>query len=619
MTGRLPTEADDAQPKLLKKGGRSWLTDNPRRLDLAVAVQVVAQSTVLFLLVRRGFFYFDDILNLRLAQVSPLHLGYLMIPNFQHVEPGVRFEYWIVAHVIGLHYQIVSAIVVLLIGLATWVLYRVQRLLFPPSMWMMALNLLFGLWIGWLGAAAWLAGAFEVVPSSLASAIAIYAFCRRLKGGGDFWIAITGAAFASGLAFYEGTMVVIPSLVLLLLAVGLERTPPREWNSLIRLALAPLAWCVVAAAAFIAVFISKVQVPVGQLPTPGALLGFLLNSWSKSFVPGLFGGPVNWAWTGSRGTGAAPLNLAIACQAVLLLIVAVTVWRTKGRALAGWALVVIPFALLLGLVGWARLHQFGLGIGLDYQYAANVMAPVVVGLMFVFMGRHDRSDWHSPVHLRGEAVVGVALCGYLAAFCVSAVPFAVNWSHNSGRTFLSEFQRSAAVVSRRAPNGWSLYDTDIPANVLFQSAWPYDSISDYSKLWGIDVPIDDSNLSLYVVNSRGAVLPARFEAVDSTAGRCAPNGRGIILRLPRVLPGGVWTITVEIRGSWGSQVGVAASVGPDSTFGATLATGQIAASGRTTILTVYSPQQARRLYLTGGRAGTSCAAKVNIGYPVSAP
>jgi hypothetical protein len=578
-------------------------------------MQVVVQVAILYLLIRGGFFYRDDILNLRLAQVSPLDPNYLMIPNFQHLEPGVRLEYWIVDHVIGLHYQIVAAIVAILIGVTTWVTYRVQRLLFSPSLWMLGLSLLFGLWIGWMGAAPWLASAFEVVPSTLASAIAIYAFCRRLNGGGDLWIAITGVAFAGGLAFYEGTMVMIPALMLIVVAYGLERSSTPDWHRLIRLAAAPLAWCIIAAAAFIAVFISKVPLPVSHLPAPSSLLGFLVNSWSISFVPGLFGGPVDWQWTGPHGSGAAPLLLAIGCQLLLLALVIGTAWRTKGRALAGWALVLIPFVLLVGLVGWARMHEFGIGIGQNYQYATNALAPALVGLMFVAMGRPEPSGQLAMGHLGSKTIASALLCSYLALFWVSALPAASRWSDSPARPYLTNLRASVQALSEMDPNEWSLYDTAVPAAVLFTSAWPYNSVSDFSNVFGVKIRVDVAGDRQFVVNAEGTARRAELEIEWTVSDVCSSRGDYIDARVTPELAPGVWTLDMLMSGHSGRSVAIADSSSSLRALSATVASARLVPGENAVLLPLSVPSSLRWLRFTVAGAHGFCISSAEIGQP----
>jgi len=221
-------------------------------------------------------------------------------------------------------------------------------------------------------------------------------------------------------------------------------------------------------------------------------------------------------------------------------------------------------------------------------------------------------------HLGSKTIASALLCSYLALFWVSALPAAADWSSNPGMAYLREFRHSATHTSRIDPKGWSLYDSDIPINILFQSAWPYDSISAYSKLWGINVPIDEQSLPLYLVNPQGGVQPARLKIAASGTARCTTAVRGAIFRLPRALASGVWTLTITLEGDWTRTVGLAVSTGPHAPFIASLTTHRTG-SERSLLLTTYWTQTVRRLLLTAGGAGLPCAAEVEIGYPVSVP
>jgi hypothetical protein len=603
---------------LPRAGEASGAFRNARYLDLGAALLILVQVGVLFVLERGGFFLADDFLNLRLAQVSGLTLNYLMIPNFQHLEPGVRLEYWLVAHVVGLHYQWVLLGVTILIGIASWVLYRTLRLLFAPSPWMLALVVLFGLWAGWLGASTWLAAAFEVVPSALASMLALYAFSRRLNGGGDVWIATTAVAFGAGLAFYEGTMVVIPTLVLCALAAAADRSEAVRWQMTVRRAVAPVLWCLFVAAAFIAVFLSKVRAPLGHPPGLGALVAFLWTSWSQTFVPSLVGGPLSWQWTGPRGDGLAPLWWVVVTEVLLVAAVGTTIWRTAGRAAIGWSLVVLPFALLMTLVGLARVTQFGDAIGHDYQYSVDAFVPAVVGLGFVTMGRREVRRWALPPAVTRRALGGVLALCYLALFFDSAIPAGARWADNPGRPYEATLRAAVIRVDRTYPHQWSLYDTTVPTNMLFASAWPYTSLRSFTQLWGIKAPIDRTGTRLYVVEPDGQLRPGTLPASDILGASCAgPDSSTIAVMLVRPLPGGVWTLKAEFPGERGRSVTLAASSSLTGGLSAPLVTGAVSRAAGTVLLSFYWPGVIRRLELTVLGSTGPCLATGVVGIPTA--
>jgi hypothetical protein len=588
---------------------------NSRGLDGAVAVLVVAQAAVLFLLERGGFFYEDDFLNLRLAQLHNLSLNYLMTPNFQHIEPGVRLEYWILVHLVGLHYWAASLIMVSLIGLTGWLLYRTFRLLFAPSMWMVALVGMYGLWAGWLGASTWLAAAFEVVPSALASVLVLYCFARRLNGGGDVWIGATAAFFAAGLAFYESTMVVIPVLVLCALAVAAERAPHTDWRQTLRRALAPLFWCLFAAAAFIAVFLSKVRAPLSHPASLGALLAFLWNSWSRTFVPSLLGGPLSWQWTGARGDGVAPLWLVVLAQVLLVGALALTVRRTGGRAAIGWSLVAVPFVLLLTLVGLARITQFGNAIGQDYQYLVDAFVPAVLGLGFVAMGRRQPRG-AAPRWVGGKrAVGGLVALAYLGAFFYSSLPAAARWATNPAPQYLARLQVGVRLAARADPRHWSLYNTTVPTSILFESAWPYTSLESFTRLWGIKAPLDVAGSRLFVVAADGRVVLGALPPSDSVGPVCALSGSRVDIRLRQPLAGGVWTIRATFPHERGAHVTLAVSSGGPGTLSADLVEGRTSPEDGAVLLSFYWPGTIRTIALSVVGANDPCLGGAEIGIP----
>jgi len=597
-----------------------WASRARLHLDLLVSIQICAQSPVLYWLAASGFFFQDDFLNLQQAANSPLDLHYLMTPIFVHLQPGVRFEYWLIDRVIGLQYNVVLAILVALIAATSWTIFVTLRRLLPPTLALPVVIMFTGLWPGWVGAVPWLAASLAVVPSLFACSLTVYAFVRFLQSNELRWTVLTALFFAAGLCFYEGTMVTLPLLILVLAAWVVEAQSGKDWSTHCRRAAVPIFWCAVAATSFIAVDFAKGGVSVGATPSPTQFLEFLGNAWFRAFVPSLAGGPLTWTYVGPRAGGSAQLWLIFVSSTALLALAAYSVCRNGSKALIGWAMIGLPFLALMGLIGWARIVEFGTALGQDYRYEATLIVPASLGLAFALMGR--RSQRHFS-RFDKQIATGLTLAftaAFLLGFAYSDPPVGLQWSRAPARAYVARLISGVRSVESAHPGkDWSIYDTEVPASILFSSEWPYTSVIRVTRLWHLNVPSMTSSPQMYAVRSDGSVVHATFRDEDRLPGACVRAG-GTLTRTNVALPrGGAWIVRLVGARTGRGRVSLAVATRFGGAVSRPLASATVPGYARRSLFVIYWPVAFRELSLHWSGTRPLCFSGIEIGSPSALP
>ena len=153
-----------------------WLLD---RLALASAA---LSGLVLYALIGRGGWYFDDFLNFGIARESPLSKHYLGLPVLGHLQPGTRLANWLLYRIAPMNYHLAAALVCLCVAFGAWMVYRILRLAFPPSPWHLLLTAVAGTTGLWVPVAAWWAGGSEIAGCLVANVLVVHAVLRCYSG-----------------------------------------------------------------------------------------------------------------------------------------------------------------------------------------------------------------------------------------------------------------------------------------------------------------------------------------------------------------------------------------------------------------------------------------------------
>jgi len=364
----------------------------------------------------------------------------------------------------------------------------------------------------------------------------------------------------------------------------------------------------------------------------------------RGALPGLLGGPWQWATIGAAGARADPdAFLVVASFLVVTAVVAssIVLWRGATRA---W-LVLLAYTLLnLALVARSRATFIGPVIGTEYRYQTDValVAAIALGLATMrTVGRFPYADadpltpraparaWLSenvlePMREAGAAPAtsaGVVRLGaglgaglLLASSLFTTVRYDPSWVANPAHAYVDTVRAELA----RMPAGTRLADVQVPDEV----AWPL--LSPYNRTYRLFAPV-----------LTGAQVLA---AGHSTASLVAPDRDG---HLRRALIAGPTAKDGPVTGC-GWELGdepVRIPLGAEATdelvvvrigYLATAATTLDVTAGGTTVEVEVSPGQGSAFVAAPGpvnavvveRTGDNtrvCTDDITAGAPVAAP
>lgn len=545
---RRETSSGSAAPAATGSPWRRWVL-------LAAWVLIAVQLAVRRWVLDQRNFYGDDFEYGTLANENPLFSAdYLLESHDGHFMPAALLLSGTLARAFPLDW---TAVTVVLLGLQLLAAYAVLRLLRtimgdrPAVLIPLAVYLFSPLS---LGAFVWWAAAMNAVPLQIG--LAWYAAdAVRLARTGKIRYAVSGTlALVLSLAFYERA-VLLPALagalVWLLHHAYRVRAPLRS-----TLRNAGALWLPsLAVLAGWALLYRSVDpgAAVASPPTVEQALA-LTQDLARTLVPGLAGGPWDWEIVFSGAPlAAAPDVLATISAAVLAVLVLWTSWSRRG-GLQVWLLFAAFFAVGAVLVSLGRAgSQFSGVLALTYRYyaAESVVLAVAVAVLFALPRRgagppaDDRPDRlpSAEVPSRGRrasgvlatAVVLLLTAAFLVGSAFSTVSYIEAWQDEPTSDYLDTALASLASARDDEP----MLDQDVPGEVLWAAAAPYNTVSRMFLAVEDRPPIADATYLPRMLDEDGRMVPAVVvPGVVLPAGPVEGCGFPVLGGAPTALPVG---------------------------------------------------------------------------------
>lgn len=628
-TGRVVRETDGPaeSPQPRQRPDQRWLLDR-----LAVALAVL-QAGALFAFIRVGGWFQDDFQNLEIAQQSGLTRDYLTLTVFGHPQPGIRLINWILIRVAPMNYQLVTALLAAAVGFASWLVYRILRLLFRPGPVQLVLMTMTGATALWLPTEMWWAGGSGVTACVLAGTLSTHATVRcylaERRSASLGWGLLAGCWLAAGLTCYERTlfggmfaaaflpMAVCSRIRLRDVALVLRRA----WTAYLALAGVGLS--------YLAYYLSGSFVRGMPGYTATQVVHSLWIAWSSALVPGLFGGPVSFDGPGPLSSAGTPLWWLLLTQLAMVALAALGLRRLGRRSVRGWALFLPIFVVAQYSIATARLTVHGVRIGAEYRYISDMAPPAVLALGIMLLrplpldsavppdGRAAALTAPVSARVRKQYLLaGVSMLVIWAVFVTSAVPASRRWHTDPGRSYVANLRKGLATADRKGP--WSLYTRFVPLEVSSPNYGRYSTTPLVAGLLS-DQPIraDDPRYPMYTVDNSGHLVPAAFRTAGRVQLRCSTRaGQQLVTALPTRLPTDSWTLSlrysvakpVTLRFAISNGIRVIEATGSYRGF-------PVSGQGQLTMLLRTSAVKSLRL---DAAAAGICLSDVRIGQPVPA-
>lgn len=516
-----------------------------RRLPVSLGLVLVLQAVWTAVLCGRGWFYQDDLGALDVATRRSLGWGYLTQPVNDHLVPGYRLVFWLLAHTTPLGFPITVVARVVLQTLAVYLLWRLLVLLCGDRPGVVVVVALYAINPLIVCNMTWLTTAACLVPAELAAVLALHWHVRHTVTGRLRDALYAGLALLAGMCFWEKTAIV--GLLLVVLSAGYLTTGSARqrlramagrWRGWLLTTVPPLL--------FVAYFVAHHYGGSARGITAGQLRGVVGTAWWQTAAPALLGGP--WSWDATPGVyvsfAAPPLWLRIAAQ-LLVAVLLVVGWRRSGaRSLWAWSLPAISIVVGTAAVALGRYQSYGDLIAVTIRYSFDITLALVLGVALAILpstaeavaarvraevGEVQTADTASPVgtsakrrRLRLSAIlpvvvatIGVAVMTVAAV--VSGVRFEQRWTQDPTHAYVDRLTHNITAAGPSV----NLYDTSVSPAVLPNVFGPTMLISRLLSWTDASARFDRTDTQLLLADERGDLHPANL--VPSALGKQPPT------------------------------------------------------------------------------------------------
>lgn len=513
-------------PSTKQTVARRW---RPGTGQLLVAV-VVIQAVWLGVLSSRGWFYDDDMNFLAQAVHPALGWGYVTSPINDHLTPGLRLLFWLMAHLSHLHYTPTIVVRGLLQALSTVLLYRLLLLLTHSPRGSLIITALYAVNPLLVPTTLYLSSAVNQQPAQVFSLLAFIGCVRFARDGRLWWAALAGVSLLGAACFWEKTAA-DTSVCLVILSVGWLSTGSL-WARLRDVGRHWLGWLLMLGplAGFVVLFVVGGYGSSAHDLSVHAALDLSWSQWSRALWPTVLGGPWRWFSVPDVYTAAAdPRGYAIILgQAAFVVLAATGWWRNRWRGLLAWTLPLAAVLVGQTLVGIGRFSLLGNITPLDFHYVFDLAIPLAIACGLACC-RPDPATVRSTaddvpaeplvsapprsrVRRIAPAIAVVAALGLTASSVFSALLWSQRFDASPTHRYVSNVLTGVAQLGPAA----NLYDTGVSIHVL-----PYleqnRDLSDLTEIAGVEVAFDHTSPDPQVVDDSGHIRPAVFYPVAASS------------------------------------------------------------------------------------------------------
>lgn len=471
---------DTRQPQSKRKHS----VDSPRRtgaggirqrLRLAAFTIGLLSLAVRASVLRDAYFITDDYMLSARAVENELTFDYLTRVHTGHFEPIGFFVMWLHAHYAPYSWGWAT---VFLLGCQVILLILVWQLLvelFGRRVLVLAPFALFAFSPLTIAAFTWLAAGIIWLPLMISMAGLLRFHVRYVRDGRTRDAVIAFAWLIVGFAAFEKILIILPFLVVLTLA--LEQSfggNPRRIFSIAASQWRLWAGYSILTIGYLALYIRGSQSAGAtaslQAPTATDLGDFVVQTLGRSFIPGILGGPWDWAMQ-SYGLAIvdSPRFFDWLAWGVIILVVVGSMALRRGAGLY-WAAMATYLTASMAIIALGRVAYLGPVFALETRYLADAVIPMIVILGFCIMplvGEKEPltrdgarlAQW-SP-HLRVPAVG--AATGIVVVLSLQALSaYSTYSSNNQTDVFVANVRTSLAEL----PPDAQIVDTWMPDNIL---------------------------------------------------------------------------------------------------------------------------------------------------------
>ncbi len=495
-----------------------------------LAVMVVSLASAAWF--TRSFYYFqDDFIFIRQAQMSSLSFAYLRGSLFQHFSPVSRLADYVLAHWFDSSVVAAHTIELVLLGASVLAFSWAIAELVGRHWWRHLLTLAFAESLALLHLLGWWTATANILPATLFGLLTIAAFLRYRRLGDRRWIVLSLLSYAVSLCTHEQSWLVVGYLFLFDLLVFAPGGRFRD--ALVRLWREGWIWFgygLLTVLAMINYFLFY-YAPVTPKPTIGELFRYIGIQFTQSFAPSAMGlRPLTTGWTNTT---------ALVLDSILFaVIVMVSIYR-RPSAWRVWIVFAVGFFLNSYMIGANRVGYFGVDLGQQLYY---VQAPAYLFLLCVgaafsldpsgapyVMRQEVPSRSRVPAHRRRASrrvriglvtscLVAVGLYG--VAFVTSATTMNVKDQSNQESALTRVyFTRLLGQMDAASSHGSqvAVLNATVPVDVVASAFAPWNELIYALPVIRPNVVVDELRQTTFEVTPAGTLVQMQFHG-SSTSG-----------------------------------------------------------------------------------------------------
>jgi hypothetical protein len=459
---------------------------------------IAVQLGIFYVLMHNSSWVFDDNFFLALAGQEGFTWHWLTSVQFEHWDIAEHLLISLQHRLFYLDFRWALGFMLLLLGASTYVLEQTLALMVRRRWISIAFAVWFGLSLIWARPLQWWAAGVQYFPYTFFDLLCLYGFMRFHAGGSRRWIAVSVAALAVALLFYEKPAYMLFYLVLLRALLMSEDLRPRVllatfWRE-------RSIWLSYVAVIFVwgLGYVHSHAYTVAGHGTIGIgqYLSYFRIFWLQTMLPSLAGITIPAA-----KLSALQILAVVALQVVFVLAVVQSL-RRKRAAWRGWVFLFLVIFTSGVLVARSRIGIFGVDIANDPRYLIDFSWLVPLALCAAFVDgkvlRLERPAAGARLSLRAPRSVGVVLAVlllvvYVAGTVASAARVEQIWAGPQGRTWESHLRGGIAALEHQGIRPMVAENTT-PFVIMAEFVAPYNRLSRVLPLYvgpiQVDGPLD---------------------------------------------------------------------------------------------------------------------------------
>ena len=552
------------------------IAEMPGSLVIRISQVLIAVHLLLRAIVfGSGYFYFDDYLLMgRSARLDIFSESFLLYDHNGHLMPGGMFITGILERLAPLNYWLVLLAMLLLQFLATWLTYRLLRLLLgarPALLIPVAVATLAPMT---LLPGAWYAAAINFLPLQIAAAGAGIALLRGMRGGSRWWYVLTAVWVVVGLVFFEKSVLIPVTLLAIAVAGGgIGSNTFRLIASALRRTW--LAWVLIIpiVLGYLVYYLGRVSDQVRDLSDTAGIISMVVTTVTRGVFPSLIGGPLTWAPAG-LGTAFADPAIWMATLGCIVVVglAGYGLWQSP-RSRAVWLLAGIYLMLDLTIMAIGR-SGFGIleNLGLSLRYTVDSFVVILIAIAVTIAppaGEDDSLRARQTRRRMGQVLQRSRLAPPLAGIAVVILGAFTIASHanlisplteNESRGWLTNVRQSVADAGDRV----EILDGPVPPFVLDGLNTPYNDFSWVLAPLSEEVRVQPMIYRGAMFDEAGRFVPARVAGIDSFPGPNGDCGWAVTDAPVEIFLGGdvfPWRHTLRLSYLVAANVGLTAQLG----------------------------------------------------------